>query len=194
MTILGLTGPTGAGKSTVSARLAQAGLLVLDADRIGHELLLPGSPVPPLLAQAFGADILRPDGSVDRHALARQAFSSPQNTARLNALTHPQIEQRMLDIIAANAHYPATVIDAAVLIESGIYKRCDLLAVVLAPMQVRLERILRRDGISPDDARARMSAQHDDAFYLAHADFVLYNDPAHDLDAQIQQLLERVLP
>lgn len=192
MTIIGLTGPTGAGKTTIAALLAREGFLVLDGDRIAREAMQPGSPLLPRLAEAFGGDILLPDGNLDRRLLARRAFASEETTALLNALTHPEIERRMFDEIAAHPDCPAAVIDAAALIESGISQKCDLLAVVLAPQEVRLARILARDGISPEDAETRMRAQHPDSFYTDKADVVLLNDGAHAPETEIRKITERL--
>ena len=86
MTIIGLTGPTGAGKSTISSLLAERGFLILDGDRIARDVMQPGSPLLRSLAEAFGGDILLPDGALDRRLLARRAFASEENTALLNAL------------------------------------------------------------------------------------------------------------
>lgn len=192
MTIIGLTGPTGAGKSTVSAALRERGFFIADGDAAARHILLPGSFVLRDLAQTFGADILLPDGSLDRRELARRAFASPENTQILNRLTHPAIERMLFDEIAAHADCPAAVIDAAALIESGIDRKCNLLAVVLAPVDVRLRRIMARDGLSREDAETRIRAQRDDAFYTARADVVLHNDGRHDLDTEIRKILERV--
>ena len=192
MTIIGLTGPTGAGKSTFAALLAREGFLVLDGDRIAREAVQPGSSLPGQLAEAFGGDILLPDGRLDRRLLAQRAFASEESTALLNALTHPEVERRMFDEIAAHPEYPAAVIDAAALIESGISQKCDLLAVVLAPPEVRLARILARDGISVEDARTRMRAQYPDSFYTDQADVVLLNDGTHAPEVEIHKITERL--
>ena len=192
MTIIGLTGPTGAGKTTVAAALQERGLFVVDADVAARQVMLPGSPVLKALAQTFGTEILLPDGSLDRKALAACAFACEENVQTLNRLTHPAIDRLLFAQIAEHADAPAAVIDAAALIESGIDKKCDLVAVVLAPVETRLSRIMARDGLSPKEARLRIGAQKDDSYYRAHADVVLMNDADHDLRSELDKLLERL--
>ena len=191
MQIIGLTGPTGAGKSTVSARLRELGFYIADGDAIAREVAAPGEPLLAQLAEAFGADILE-NGVLRRRELARRAFAGKDTLQTLNRLMHPAIEKRMFERIAAPPDCKAAVIDAAALIESGIYKRCDLVAVVTAPPEVRLARIMARDGIGEADALVRIGAQQPDAFYTEKADVVLRNFPPYSLDAEIQKLLERL--
>lgn len=191
MTIIGLTGPTGAGKSTVSRRLRELGFYIADGDEIARQVVEPGEPLLRALAEAFGEDILT-DGRLNRRELARRAFSDAARLQTLNDIMHPAIEQRMFDSIAAHPDCRGAVIDAAALIESGIYKRCDLLAVVTAPLSVRLQRIMTRDNISEADARVRIGAQHEESFYTDKADVVLRNYPPYALDEEIGKLLERL--
>ena len=190
MKIIGLTGPTGAGKSTVSDRLREMGYYIADADAAARECVQPGSVLLAELAEAFGADILE-DGVLNRRELARRAFVSPENTARLNALMHPAIEKILFDEIAAHPDCRGAVVDAAALIESGIDKKCDFVAVVMAPKDVRLRRIMARDGISEADALLRMNAQKDDAFYLDAADVVIQNYAPFDMEDQLRKITER---
>ena len=192
MTIIGLTGPTGAGKSTVAARLAEKGLYVADADAAARRVMRSGSPVLTALADAFGADILLPDGSLDRKKLAARAFATDETVQTLNRLTHPAITETLFAEIAAHADAPAAVIDAAALFESGMDARCDLVAVVLADVQTRLSRILLRDGLTHEEALRRISAQKDDDYYISRADVVLFNDGRHDLSAELFKLTERL--
>ena len=191
MTIIGLTGPTGAGKSTVAQLLRERGLYIADADAAARAVMQPGSPVLNDLARAFGADILRPDGSLDRKALASRAFASEAGVQTLNRLTHPAIGRFLSAGIAAHPDAPAAVIDAAALIESGLCETCDLVAAVLAPPDVRLARILARDALTRDEAMLRIGAQKDDDFYVSHADVVIRND-GRDLQKEIDMLLERL--
>lgn len=188
---LGLTGPTGAGKSTVARLLEQNGIPLVDADAIARTVTEKGSPVLSALADTFGKDILFPDGSLDRRALAAVAFSSKENTEKLNAVTHPAILARIRRALA-DATGDAVVLDAPLLFETGLDALCDHTAAIVADEAVRLARITARDGISEEAAKKRMAVQPDTAFYAARADILLYNNGdrspamlAADLLAQI---------
>ena len=188
---LGLTGPTGAGKSTVARLLEQNGIPLVDADAIARTVTEKGSPVLSALADTFGKDILFPDGSLDRRALAAVAFSSKENTEKLNAVTHPAILARIRRALA-DATGDAVVLDAPLLFETGLDALCDHTVAIVADEAVRLARITARDSISEEAAKKRMAVQPDTAFYAAHADILLYNNGdrspamlASDLLAQI---------
>lgn len=188
---LGLTGPTGAGKSTVACLLEQNGIPLVDADAIARTVTEKGSPVLSALADTFGKDILFPDGSLDRRALAAVAFSSKENTEKLNAVTHPAILARIRRALA-DATGDAVVLDAPLLFETGLDALCDHTVAIVADEAVRLARITARDGISEEAAKKRMAVQPDTAFYAARADILLHNNGdrspamlAADLLAQI---------
>lgn len=188
---LGLTGPTGAGKTTVARLLEQNGIPLVDADAIARTVTEKGSPVLSALADTFGKDILFPDGSLDRRALAAVAFSSKENTEKLNAVTHPAILARIRRALA-DATGDAVVLDAPLLFETGLDALCDHTAAIVADEAVRLARITARDSISEEEAKKRMAVQPDTAFYAARADILLYNNGdrspamlAADLLAQI---------
>ena len=188
---LGLTGPTGAGKTTVARLLEQNGIPLVDADAIARTVTEKGSPVLSALADTFGKDILFPDGSLDRRALAAVAFSSKENTEKLNAVTHPAILARIRRALA-DATGDAVVLDAPLLFETGLDALCDHTVAIVADEAVRLARITTRDGISEEAAKKRMAVQPDTAFYAARADILLYNNGvrspamlAADLLAQI---------
>jgi len=192
MLLIGITGPTGAGKSIVSASLASRGCFVVDGDAVAREVVVPGSPVLAELALAFGGDVLRADGSLDRGLLAARAFASPEGTARLNAVTHPAINARVLALLdaAERAGFRFAAIDAAALFESGVAGRCDLVVTVTAPLDVRIARVTRRDGLSEREARLRAGAQKNEAYYEQHADIVIRNGESDDLEGQIEKLCE----
>lgn len=175
MTILGLTGPTGAGKGVVGAWLARRGALVIDTDRLARNVVEKGSDCLVRLAARFGDDILHEDGTLNRAALAAKAFASPAEKAALEAITHPAIIARSREMLA-QSDASLAVIDAPLLFESGMDALCDMTLAVLAPAQVRLARILRRDGITEAAAHQRMSAQPADAFYRERADHIVIND------------------
>lgn len=174
--IIGLTGPTGAGKSEASRVLRAMGGVIVDADAAARAAVQ----CPDCLAalqSAFGADICT-DGVLNRHELARRAFADAASTRQLNAITHPHILAQMrAQIRAAQAeNAPFVVLDAPLLLESGLDAACDAVFVVLADPALRLRRICARDGITEADARQRMAAQHPDAYYIARAAEVFRND------------------
>jgi len=190
MMILGLTGKTGAGKSMVSSLLKERGCYIIDADKVAREVLFPDSPVIGKLKETFGEDIVKYNGEVDRKLLAQKAFSSREETEKLNAITHPAIREKILDEIeiAKIEEYEVCVIDAAALLESRIRNDCDYIAVVFAPMDVRLKRIIERDNMSVTDAKRRIDAQKDDEFYLRNADIIIINDGVTDFQNELDKL------
>ena len=178
MITLGITGRSGCGKSTVTAVFAAHGVPLVDADQISREILLPGSPLLPVLAQRFGADILYADGSLNRRLLADRAFAAPEGKAALDSLVLPEIIRRVcrLKQAAREAGAPLFVIDGAVIVGTDAEKECDHLCVVTAPFATSVARIAARDGIAPEMAARRLNAQTPEEVLLARADLVLRND------------------
>lgn len=173
--LVGLTGKTGAGKSTVSKYLQEKGAYIIDGDIVARQVLAEDKNLLPKLCEAFG-DILNPDGTLDRKALARSAFSTPENTALLNSLIHPAINTFIRNQAKkAFEDSDVVVVDAAAIIESGFADECDVMLVAHAPVEVRKVRIMARDNISEKDALVRINGQKDDDFYLSRADYVIRN-------------------
>ena len=173
--LVGLTGKTGAGKSTVSAYLAEKGAYIIDGDIVARNVLVTEPDLIPELEKAFG-EIRNPDGTLNRKKLAAAAFSSKENTCKLNSIMHPAINKaihREADVAFKN--HSVVVVDAAAIIESGFADECDIMVVVTAPVEIRKERILKRDSISEKDAEIRINAQKDDDFYSSRADYVIKN-------------------
>lgn len=192
MTLAGITGRSGCGKSTVTAWFRQQGVPTLDADKVAREVLLPGSACLAALAERFGADILLPDGSPDRHLLADRAFATPEGTKALTDITHPEIVRRILAWAARQQAEGQTLclVDGAVIVGGMLQPHCRPLVVVTAPRQASIRRICARDGITPEQAARRLDAQLPEETLLAAADYHLRNDgsPA-DLYAQAAQVL-----
>lgn len=196
MITLGITGRSGCGKSTVTAIFSSKGVPLVDADQCSREMLLPGSPLLPRLAARFGADIIREDGTLDRHLLADRAFAAPKGKAALDALTHPEILRRIRAAkeAARRAGAPLFVLDGAVIVGSAAEGECDQLAVVTAPFETSVARIAARDGISPEMAARRLNAQTPEAELLAHADYILRNDgPLAALETAAAALCDALL-
>ena len=182
MITLGITGRSGCGKSTVTAVFAAQGVPLVDADQISREILLPGSPLLPALAERFGADILNADGTLDRRLLADRAFASPEGKAALDRLTHPEIVRRIRAAkqAAQAAGAPLFVLDGAVIVGTAAQAECDRLCVVTAPFETSVARIVARDGIAPEMAARRLNAQTPEAVLTAQADYILHNDAGLD--------------
>ncbi len=193
--VIGLTGPTGAGKSTVAAAFRKLGCAVIDADRVARDMVKdPGCLAQ--LKEIFGADIVAQDGLLDRRKLAARAFSSPENTRKLNAVTHPAIIRECTRQIeaAAAGDCRAVILDAPLLFESGTQDLCGATVAVITPDASRLKRIMARDGISEEDAARRMAAQHGNDYYRERADYTFDGStPWPVFDETVAALLDRIM-
>ena len=170
--IIGLTGPTGAGKSTAAAAAKSFGLQVIDCDKLARVATEKGTDGLKALVAAFGKEILLPDGSLDRRALAAAAFASPPKTELLNKTILPYIAKSVL----AEAKDKNVLLDAPTLFESGLNSVCTAVIAVSADAEIRRERIIRRDGLSPEAADLRINAGKTDEYYKQRADYFLYNN------------------
>lgn len=189
---IGLTGGIGSGKSSVAQLLADHGAAVIDADAIAREVVSPGSIGLAELVEEFGAQIQRPDGSLDRAALAEIAFASPEAEAALNAITHPLITRRTGELMTGVPDGSLLVHDIPLLAELGLQGGYDLVVVVDCPDQIRVERLLER-GLTAEDARARMAAQATREKRLAIADVVVDNSGDWaSLVEQVDALFNRI--
>lgn len=198
MIVLGLTGPSGAGKGMLSVSFARFGIPALDTDAIYHALLQPPSACLDELVDTFGRAILHDDGTLNRAVLAAIVFAKDapaEYRNQLNDITHRFIldeTRRQMEILRLQG-VPAVLIDAPLLYESGFDAECDFVIAVIAPRDVRISRILARDDISYNAALARLAAQHDDDFYTAPADFVVCNDGSlEQLDGEAEKILRRL--
>lgn len=173
MTVIGVTGPTGAGKTTVLSVLERRGFLVIDCDKLYYELLRDDLAFRQALEGAFGPVFL-PDGSLDRPCLAARVFSDRRELDRLNAIVYPTVyaavEQKVI-----NCSQIGVAIDAVNLIESGMGALCTQTVAVTAPPEVRLRRIAVRDHLDAPQAAARIAAQKPDSYYREHCGWLLEN-------------------
>lgn len=178
LTIIGLTGPTGAGKTTVLHVLEEMGAVVLDADAIYHQLTVSSGPMREELQARFGPDIYDHQGVLLRKQLGAKVFGDPQALEDLNAITHRYIcgeIRRQLDLAQAEGKQVA-VVDAIALIESGVAQLCHITVAVVARPETRIGRIMARDGIDEAYARKRVEAQKPAEFFEGHCQYTLHND------------------
>jgi len=175
---VGLTGGIGTGKSTVGIMFIELGCHLLDADRITHELFRPGEPVHTAVVQAFGENILSPDGTINRNVLGEIVFSDPQARTKLNGIVHPAVVQRQRDWLnEMEAKDPdgIGIVDAALMIEVGTYRNYDKVIVVTCTPDVQKQRLRARSRLSEEQIEARIRSQMPLEEKVKYADFVIEN-------------------
>jgi dephospho-CoA kinase len=191
--LVGLTGKTGAGKSTVSAYFKEKGAYIIDGDVVARNVFNVDKTLIDKLVDAFG-NILNNDKTLNRSELAKRAFSSPEKTEILNSIMHPAIN-KLIENEAEKAfeNHDVVIVDAAAIIESGFTSRCDSVIVVTAPVEIRKKRIMIRDSLTEENALIRINGQRDDEFYLSKADFIVNNDgDSEGLKAQLIKLEKEI--
>ena len=196
MTIIGITGPTGAGKTTALMVVEQLGGAVIDCDRVYHKLLEGDVALQGKLESAFGP--LRDErGAIDRKKLGSIVFGEPEKLRQLNAIAQTATVERTRELLE---RYRArgrelVAVDAIALLESGLKELCQTTIAVIAPPEVRVERIMAREGISEDYAWARVRSQRPDEYFIQGCDCTLWNDCAspEEFAARARTLLEGLL-
>lgn len=173
--IFGITGPTGAGKSTVSDIFRKLGVYVVDADIIAREVTKKGSECLSEIQNAFGDCVLTDDSELDRKALAQIVFQDKTKLSLLNDITHKYIKKQLEDEIE-KSHSDIAAIDGAVIIDSPVMDMCKCLVVVTAQRDTRINRIIERDNIDIDMANKRINSQMSDSQYKQYADFIIQNN------------------
>ena len=199
MKTIGLTGGIGTGKSTVSRYLTTKGYKIIDADRIAREVVEPGQPALKALVEEFGPEILLEDGRLNRRELARLAFASPEGKAALDRITHgaifARIEELQLQYAAELEKTSDAVIflDVPLLFETGFDRKADLVWVVDVPDEIRVQRVVLRDGLTEEEVWARIKNQMSREEKIARADVVLDNSGTpEELYAQVDARLNEV--
>ena len=189
--VFGLTGGIASGKSTVARNLRELGAAVVDADLLARQVVEPGRPAYHEIVEAFGREVLAPDGTLDRKKLGDWVFADEERRRRLNAITHPRIaaaaQEETARHLAAGA--PVVFYEAALLVENGLHHHLDGLVVVSAPEDVQRARLRARDGLDEDAARARLAAQLPLQEKLKVATHVIDNaGPPEATRAQVERL------
>ncbi|ALJ20769.1 dephospho-CoA kinase [Microbacterium sp. No. 7] len=198
MPLIALTGGIASGKSTIAARLADHGAVIVDADAIVREVQAPGSPVLAEIARAFGDDVILEGGALDRAALGARVFGDADALRTLNAIVHPavgeEVDRRIAAAVAADPD-GVVVYDVPLLVEGRGGGTWDLVVVAHAPVDVRRQRLVELRGFTPDEAAARVASQATDDERLAIADVVIETGGSlDDTIAAVDRLWERVRP
>lgn len=177
--VLGLTGQTGAGKTTAQQTAEKAGYFVIDCDKVARQATNNGNKALSALVCAFGEEILETDGSLNRKKLALIAFSSKKNTEKLNGVILPFIVKDIKERIKSS-EAEKILLDAPTLFESGIDSICDKTVAVLADKEIRKNRIISRDNLSEEQALMRIRAGKEDDFFAQKCDYVIYNNESEE--------------
>jgi dephospho-CoA kinase len=189
---VGLTGGIGSGKSEVSRRLRDLGAVVIDADAVAREVVEPGTPGLAAVVAEFGEGVLRPDGTLDREGLGRIVFGNPDKLAKLNAIVHPLVGERIARQMAdVQRNHPDGVVvyDVPLLVENDLQGGYDVVLVVATDPATQLRRLVEQRGMTEDDARSRIAAQAPLDAKLAVADLVIDNNgDLADLDRQVTEV------
>ena len=189
---VGLTGGIGSGKSEVSRRLAELGAVVIDADRVAREVVEPGTAGLERVVEAFGSQVLRADGSLDREGLGRVVFGDPDKLAILNRIVHPLVGERIATMMADVEHdRPDAVVvyDVPLLVENNLADRYDVVVVVAAQPETQIRRLVNSRAMPEEDALARIAAQAPLKDKLAVADIVIENDAdLAELDRRVREV------
>ncbi len=195
--LVGLTGGIATGKSTVSAMLASPSVRVIDADVLARDAVLPGTPTYARIVTEFGREVLQADGHLDRAKLGAVVFHDPARRKRLEEITHPAIRARLEKILAQFEHeaFDGIVIwNAALLIESGSTKQVDRVIVVVTDPATQIRRLMERDGIPEEAARARIATQMPLAVKARYADYVIDNSGSRaDTERQVRDVYRALL-
>jgi dephospho-CoA kinase len=195
--LVGLTGGIATGKSTVTAMLASPSVRVVDADALAREVVEPGTPALAQIVAEFGREVLQAEGRLDRARLGEIVFPDPVKRKRLEAITHPAIRARFEKIMAdlERAGWDGILIwDAALLVESGGNKKMDRLVVVTTDAATQLRRLMGRDGVSEEAARARTASQMPLAVKARYADYVIDNSGTpQQTEARVREVYRALL-
>ena len=197
MFIVGLTGGIASGKSKAATIFQKRGARVIDADKISREVMLPQTECWHKVTAVFGKEILREDLTINREKLGSIVFSDQQKLLHLNSLVHPAIMHQIEGLLARIEKEDSAalvIIDAALLVETGIYTRCEKLIVVCAEEETQLKRLLERDGLSPEAAQKRIDAQLPLAEKVKIADYLITNDGSLEaLHEEVMRVFQSLL-
>jgi len=186
---VGLTGGLASGKSFVGHALAELGCHLIEADKLGHEVMLPGAEAYDAIVREFGGEILEPDGQIDRQRLSALVWDRPERLEKLNSIVHPPVvarEERRMAEVAQSDPRGIAVVEAAILVETGRYRKFDKLIVVTCTAEQQMERALKRGSYSKEEVLARLSRQLPLEEKVRVADYVI--DTSGSKESTLQQV------
>lgn len=193
--VVGLTGQTGSGKTTACKKFMDNGFAVINADHIARSVMEPDSACLREVADCFGTEILNEDNSLNRQYLADIVFNNSKKLELLNSIMYPHITSQILSLIRKNSSEGNKLIllDAPTLFESRADDFCEIIISVIADENTRLQRIINRDKLTPEQAKARMSVQHNDKFFVDNSDFIIRNnEDTTVLDDVVNELSDKI--
>lgn len=191
---VGLTGGIGSGKSEVTSRLASHGVMIVDADKIAREVVAQGTDGLAEVVREFGSEVLTGDGALDRGRLGEIVFAEPSRRERLNSIVHPRVRERAAELQATAPDDAVVVHDVPLLVENGLACSYDVVVIVEAPVDTRIDRLTRLRGMPAAQAKARVEAQASGDQRRAVADVVIDNNGSLDrLHHQVDDLWRRLL-
>jgi dephospho-CoA kinase len=175
--IIGVTGSSGAGKTTLANKLSnKLGANIVDADKIAKDLSKKGNKYYDCILKTFGEEILQNDCEIDRSKLANIVYSDNNKMKKLNELTHKYVADKIKEEALMLAEKGTVIIDVPLLIESGLNEICDIVVSILAEDKIKIERITKRDNISEEIAEKRLKIQPKDEFYIKNSNYIIYNN------------------
>ncbi len=195
MNIIGITGSSGAGKTTLSKILSERNdVKIIDADKVVREMSVPGCEYLEKIKETFGQEVILEDGNLNRKLLADKIYNNNEALEKLNKLTFKYVLEEILNQIKKIKELKETeiiIIDAPLLFESGLEKYCNYVIALIADKELKIERICQRDNIDEKVAKSRLNIQHEDSYYTEKADFVINNSRNCNLKLEIEKLLKK---
>ncbi|MFT5262636.1 MAG: dephospho-CoA kinase [Polaribacter sp.] len=189
---IGITGGIGSGKTTACKQFAVLGIPTYYADAEAKRLMLQDKTLVDQIKKVFGKEAYLESGALNRKHISAIAFSNKSKLAILNALVHPAVGKDVLRWFSAQKNCPFALQEAALMYESGSYKKLDYIIAVTAPVDIRVARVMKRDGIREKEVLSRINNQMDEQEKVRRADFVIYNDPNHNLMQQVVHIYHQI--
>ena len=193
MKILGITGSSGSGKTTVSELIGKKYLSeIINADKVVKEMSVPGTEYMKKIEEKFGKDILLENGFLNKKMLADKIYHNKQDLEILNELTFKYVVDEIKRRVAFSQNVDYIVIDAPLLIESGLDKLCDYIISVIADENIKIKRICQRDNLDENTARKRLNIQNENKYYTEKSNFVILNNEDCNLEKEIENIIKQI--